>query len=59
MRCFVSAKAANAFYEDYRREVLDILTPVIAELCEELVLKVANQALSTVPFEDMFAPDSE
>lgn len=50
----VSAETANMFYDSNRRGVLDILTPFIEEFCESLVLELANQILSSVPFEEMF-----
>jgi len=50
----ISAETANIFYDNNRRGVLDILTPFIEEFCESLVLELANQILSTVPFEEMF-----
>jgi len=51
---YISAETANLFYENNRREVLDVLTPFIEEFCESLFLGVANQILSTLPFEEMF-----
>lgn len=56
---FLSAETANLFYEGYRREVLDIVTPLIEETCESLVLEMANQVLATVPFEEMLTAGSE
>ncbi|XP_060867667.1 uncharacterized protein LOC132942960 [Metopolophium dirhodum] len=50
----IFAETANMFYESNRREVLDVLTPFIEEFCESLFLGVANQILSTLPFEEMF-----
>lgn len=50
----IFAETANMFYDNNRRGVLDILTPFIEEFCESLVLELANQILSTVPFEEMF-----
>ncbi|XP_025207027.1 uncharacterized protein LOC112602893 [Melanaphis sacchari] len=50
----IFAETANIFYDNNRRGVLDILTPFIEEFCESLVLEVANQILSTLPFEEMF-----
>ncbi|XP_008179986.1 uncharacterized protein LOC100159753 [Acyrthosiphon pisum] len=50
----IFAETANMFYDTNRREVLDVLTPFIEEFCESLFLGVANQILSTLPFEEMF-----
>lgn len=49
----ISAETANMFFDNNRRDVLDVLTPFIEEFCEELVLGVVNQILSAIPFEEM------
>jgi len=55
---YFPAETANMFYDDNRREVLDVLTPFIEEFCESLFLGVANQILSTLPFEEMFIEEA-
>lgn len=51
---FFLAQTANQFYDNNRREVLNVLEPVFEEFCETIVLEMGNQILSTLPFEAMF-----
>lgn len=47
-------ETATMFYQDNKREVLNIITPFVEELGESIFSRVVNQILSTLPFEEMF-----
>lgn len=51
----ISAETANTYYEDNKRDVLDTLTPAVEEFCQSLLLEMANEILSVVPFQEMIS----
>jgi hypothetical protein len=49
----VSAQSALQFYNQNKKEVLNILLPIAQETAEEVMTQIGNRILSSVPLSEL------